>query len=112
MPLAHDDIEHIRRLIREELEAHPPQPQATVRYDLELRERTIRVEEELKHQRQLMEQGFRLMEKRLDQVDKRLDQVDKRFEVLTTRIDRFMVWSFGITLSVGGPVVAAIKYLP
>ena len=38
--------------------------------------------------------------------------MDKRFESLTKRIDRFMIWSFGLTISVGGLVVAAIKLLP
>ncbi len=28
------------------------------------------------------------------------------------RMDRFMRWSFGMTITVGGLVVAAIKYLP
>ncbi len=31
---------------------------ANVRYELDLRERAIRVEEELKHQRELMVEGF------------------------------------------------------
>ena len=90
--------------------------------DLDLRERMARVEEELKHQRELMAQGFQLMDKRLEalrdemdkrfeQVDKRFEQVDKRFEALTDRIDRFMRWSFATTVAVGGLVVAAIKYL-
>ncbi len=52
------------------------------------------------------------MDKRFEQVDKRFEQVDKRFEVLTSRIDHFMVWSFGTTLAVGGLVIAAIKFLP
>ena len=39
--------------------------------EIELRERMIRVEEELKHQRELMQQGFAMMEKRFQQVDKR-----------------------------------------
>ncbi len=130
MPLAEEDLEQIRRLIREEVAAQTAPPQGLVRYDLELRERIVRVEEELRHQRELMEQGFRLMEKRFEQVDKRFEQVDKRFEemredmnlrfqqvdkrfeALTTRIDRFMRWSFALTLTVGGLVVAAIKYLP
>ncbi|BCX80972.1 hypothetical protein MIT9_P0550 [Methylomarinovum caldicuralii] len=109
-------------------------PAGTVRYDLELRDRIVRVEEELKHQRELMEQGFRLMDKRFEemredtnkrfeQMDKRFEQIieysqkrfaqiDTRFERLTERIDRFMRWSFALTLTVGGLVVAAIKYLP
>lgn len=36
----------------------------------------------------------------------------KRFEVLTSRIDHFMIWSFATTLTVGGLVIAAIKFLP
>ena len=119
MSLAKEDLDQIRRLIREEVQAQTAPGQGWVRYDLELRERMVRVEEELKHQRELMEQGFRLMEKRFEQidkrfeqVDKRFEQVDKRFEQLTTRIDRFMRWSFALTLTVGGLVVAAIRYLP
>jgi hypothetical protein len=52
------------------------------------------------------------MDKRFEQVDKRFEQVDKRFEALITRIDRFMIWSFATTLTVGGIVIAAIKFLP
>ncbi len=49
-------------------------------YDLELRTRMRKVEEELRHQRELMQQGFAMMEKRFELVDKRFEQVDKRFE--------------------------------
>ncbi|MGH8549387.1 MAG: hypothetical protein ACRERU_12475 [Methylococcales bacterium] len=49
--------------------------------------------------------------KRFEQVDKRFEQVDKRFEQLTSRIDHFMIWSFATTVSVGGMIVAAIKFL-
>ncbi len=116
MSLADEDLEQIRRLIREEVQAQTAPGQGWVRYDLELRERMVRVEEELRHQRELMEQGFRLMDKRFEELredmDKRFEQVDKRFEQLTLRIDRFMRWSFVTTLTVGGLVVAAIKYLP
>jgi len=51
------------------------------------------------------------MDKRFEQVDKRFEQVDKRFEQLTSRIDHFMVWSFATTISVGGIIIAAIKFL-
>ena len=90
--------------------------QSPVVYDVELRERTVRVEEELKHQRELMKQGFELMERRFDlidkrfeQMDKRFEQMDKRFEALTKRMDRFMIWSFGITLTCTALVISAIK---
>ena len=49
--------------------------------------------------------------KRFEQVDKRFEQVDKRFDQLTSRMDHFMIWSFATTLTVGGIVIAAIKFL-
>ncbi len=53
---------------------------ANLEREIALRERTVRVEEELKAQRELMREGFAHMEKRFEQVDKRFEQVDKRFE--------------------------------
>nr|VFK52932.1 MAG: hypothetical protein BECKTUN1418F_GA0071002_10158 [Candidatus Kentron sp. TUN]VFK63152.1 MAG: hypothetical protein BECKTUN1418D_GA0071000_11997 [Candidatus Kentron sp. TUN] len=94
-------------------------------YEIDLRERMVRVEEELRHQRELMKQGFDLMEKRFEQVEKRFEQVDKRFEdmnkrfeavdkrfdMLVKRIDRFMIWSFGMTISSVLVVVSVIEIL-
>ena len=64
-------------------------------WDLEQRERIIRVEEELKSQRDLMKQGFdmterrfELMEKRFEQIDKRFEQVDERFKELREDMNR------------------------
>ncbi len=54
---------------------------------------------------------FEQVDKRFEQVDKRFEQFDKRFELLTSRIDHFMIWSFATTISVGGIIVAAIKFL-
>lgn len=51
------------------------------------------------------------MDKRFEQVDKRFEQVDKRFDAITQRMDRFMIWSFATTVSVGALVVSAIKFL-
>ncbi len=91
-------------------------------------ERFLHVETELRHQRELMKMGFDEMNRRFETVDKRFvslldemnrrfDAVDKRFEAsdkrfdsLTIRMDRFMIWSFGITLSCSGIIIAAIKY--
>ncbi len=113
MALAKEDIEEIKELIVTVIaERRPEAAGNNVRYELEIRERIVRVEEELKHQRELMLEGFKQMEKRFEQVDKRFEQIDKRFEAMTTRIDRFMIWSFATTLTVGGIVIAAIKYLP
>ncbi len=55
------------------------------------------------------------MDKRFEQVDKRFEQMHvetaKRFDQLTSRMDHFMIWSFATTLTVGGVVIAAIKFL-
>ena len=104
-------------------------------YPIELGERMVRVEEELKNQRELMKQGFdqidrRMeqmqinMDKRFEQVDKRFEQIDKRFEqvdkqfdsintrlqAIETKMFQFMVWSTGFTATVAGIVVAVIKF--
>jgi predicted nuclease with TOPRIM domain len=59
-----------------------------------LNERMIRVEEELKTQRELMREGFaqvdkrfELMEKRFEQIDKRFEQVERRFEQIDKRFE-------------------------
>jgi len=110
MSLAKEDVEEIRNLIITVIsEQKPDITNHNVRYELEIRERIVRVEEELKHQRELMLEGFRQMEKRFEQIDKRFEQIDKRFEVITTRIDRFMIWSFSTTLTVGG-IVGRSRY--
>ena len=53
--------------------------------------------------------------KRFEQVDKRFEQMQvetaKRFDQPTSRMDHFMIWSFATTLTVGGIVIAAIKFL-
>lgn len=123
MTLAKEDIEEIQNLIAKAFSERPETNQVNVRYELEIRERIVRVEEELKHQRELMIEGFSRVDKRFEQmmlemntrftqVDKHFEQADKRFGALTSRIDRFMIWSFATTLTVGGLIVAAIKFLP
>jgi len=86
MALAQEDIEQIQQLIKKSIAETPEVVNANVRYELDLRERTIRVEEELKHQRELMLTGFSQMEKRFEQMqvdmNKRFEQVDKRFELM------------------------------
>jgi hypothetical protein len=109
MSLAQEDLDQIQDLIKKVISELPETANANVRYELDLRERTIRVEEELKHQRELMLEGFKQMEKRFEQVDKRFEQVDKRFEDMGRRIDRFMFWSLGITVSCAVFVVNYLK---
>lgn len=140
MALAQEDIEQIEILIRENISERLLAQNVNVRYELDLRERTIRVEEELKHQRELMVEGFKQMErrfeqvdkrfeqveKRLEQVDKRFEQVDKRFEQVDKRfeqvhgeimaihneIKQLMRWGFGTLLAVASLVVALLRLMP
>ncbi|MFP4244174.1 MAG: hypothetical protein ACLFMW_05895 [Ectothiorhodospira sp.] len=102
MALAESDLQLIRNDIKEHLgewlaEQSLGKPPAV--YEIELRERMVRVEEELKHQRELMREGFAQMdkrfeamredmEKRFEQVEKRFEQVDKRFEQMDQRFEQ------------------------
>ena len=126
MSLQEEDLEQITVYVREHLdewmrEMRLGKPLEV--YEIELRERTVRVEEELRHQRELMQEGFSRMDRRFEQVDRRFEQVDRhfeelredmdrRFEQITRRIDRFMIWSFGITVTAAGTVIAVLKVWP
>ena len=151
MSLAQEDIEFIKQHLGEWLtEASLGKPPAV--YEIELRERMVRVEEALKHQGELIQQfiqqmdkrfeqvdlrfgmiekhfeqidkrfeqvekrfeqidkRFEQVEKRFEQIDKRFEQMDQRFVELQRRMDRFMFWSLGMTLTVGGIVIAVLKF--
>ena len=49
--------------------------------------------------REDMDKRFEAVDKRFEAVDKRFEAVDKRFEAITLRLDRFMIWSLGLTIS-------------
>ncbi len=92
--------------------------------NLQLFERIVKVEEELKYQREIIsalienfsgrfeqvDKHFEQIDRRLDQVDKRFEQIDKRFEMLTLRIDRFMFWSLGLTMSATALIIGYMHY--
>lgn len=110
MALAQEDIDFIKRHLGEWLaEQSLGKPPAV--YEIELRERMVRVEEELKHQRELMRQGFGQMEKRFEQVDKRFEQVDKRFDEMLKRNDQHFRWLVGFIATSAGLAVAAMRLL-
>nr|VFK57204.1 MAG: hypothetical protein BECKTC1821F_GA0114240_101538 [Candidatus Kentron sp. TC] len=71
---------HMVEWLTEDSLAKPPAV-----YEIELRERMVRVEEELKHQRELMKQGFDLMGKRLDAMN---EENNKRFEAMSQENNR------------------------
>jgi len=131
MALAQEDIEQIQKLINQSCLKNQYESNQNIHYELEIRERIVRVEEELKNQREIILEGFKQSDKRFEQVDKRFEsvqhnmdkrfeQVDKRFESMQStinngfkeinrRMDRFMFWSLGITISVGLFVVTYLK---
>ena len=85
--------------------------------EMDIRERTVRVEEELKNQREIIrdlivnmnarfEQVDRRFEEmrsdmnsRFEQVDKRFEQVDRRFEDMDKRFN-MMMWFTGLGLTI------------
>jgi len=71
----------------------------------------IDLRNEMKLLREDMDKRFEQVNIRIEQIDKRFEQIDKRFDQLTSRMDHFMIWSFATTLTVGGIVIAAIKFL-
>jgi len=99
MALAQEDIKLIQDIVEQAIQTTPEFKNANVRYELDLRDRTIRVEEELRHQRELMIESFKQMDrrfevmqiemnKRFEQVDKRFEQVDKRFEAMQMEMNK------------------------
>ena len=128
MALSQQDIEFIKsnmaQWLAEQSLARPPAV-----YEIELRERMVRVEEELKHQRELMREGFEQINRRFEQseqhhqqlrhdmlarfeqVDKRFEQVDKRFDEMLRRHDRHFLWLIGFIATVGGLTIAAGQLL-
>ena len=95
MPLREEDVQrigdYIKPWIRELVDAAVPQP-VFAGVGAQLLERMVRVEEELKAQRELMDQRFAAVDKRFEDLmahsDKRFEAVDKRFEDLMAYSDK------------------------
>ncbi len=56
-----------------------------------------------------VDKRFEQVEKRFEQVDRRFEQSDRRFESLENRMFKFMIWSFGLTISCTGIIIAVMK---
>lgn len=83
--------EYVQSHLSEWLTAQPHTLTGSI-YPVELGERIVRVEEELKNQRELMRQGFDQIDKRLElmqiNMDRRFEQIDKRFEQMDRRFEQ------------------------
>jgi len=109
--MAHADIDYIKRHLGAWL-AEPSLSQPPVVHEIEPRERRVGVEEELKHPRAQMQQGFALMEKRFEQIDPRFEQIDRRrFEDMIKRHDQHFFWLVGFIATRTGLVIAALRFL-
>lgn len=109
MELTHDHLEQIGTYVREHLGewicvAEPP---VVVRMDAHYLERMVRIEEELKAQRELMQQGFGSMEKRFEEAraDRKagFDQARRNTNVWMT-VPAIVIAIAGFA----GPLIAAI----
>jgi len=99
---------------------------------IDLYERMVRVEEELKHQRELILNVMKMMDKRFaevdkrfeemrsdmnmrfEQVDKRFEQVDKRFEDLRSDMNRrfsMLMWFIGIGFTLFTTIITGVFVL-
>lgn len=85
MTLRDEDVgrigEYVKPWLRELVVEMVPQPELGG-IGTRLLERMVRVEEELKSQRTLMDERFGFMERRFIAMDNRFEAVDKRFEDL------------------------------
>ena len=78
--------DYVKPWLRELVDHVVPRAE-TVDVPAALLERMVRVEEELKALRVLMDERFEFMERRFEAVDKRFEAVDKRFEAVDKRFE-------------------------
>ncbi|WGK69043.1 hypothetical protein P0082_11255 [Candidatus Haliotispira prima] len=98
---------------------------ASYRDDRELFERVVRIEEELRHQRELIYQNQELMKLFMQQMDKRFEsmqhnmdkrfeQVDKRFESMQRNMDRrfrTVQWFLGLGFTVLAVLMSLYNFI-
>ena len=138
MSLTAEDLQginqHFTTWFEEANQSRDPSP-----FELRQEERLGRLDDTLQRLSGVVQHGFSQVDKRLDQVDKRLDQVelrldqvdlgldqvdkrfdrneirytgfDSHFQAINQRIDRFMFFSLGLTVTVGMAVVTLVQML-
>lgn len=88
MAISEQDLSAIGSYVQKNLPQWIASMDYVDRNHMELRERTVRIEEELKARRELMIRGFEQNETRFKQIDKRFEQMDKRFEQVDKRFEQ------------------------
>ncbi len=77
--------EYVKPWLRELVDRLVPRPELTGG-ESKLLERMVRIEEELKSQRELMNERFGFMERRFEAVDRRFEAANQRFEDLNANM--------------------------
>ena len=49
------------------------------------------------------------MDRRFDASDKRFESIENRLDILGQQMNRFMIWSFGMTATASGIIIAVLK---
>ena len=100
----------------------------------EFQQELIKIDNRFKQMITEVREGFKRMDERFESVDKRFESVDKKFEAVQQQMDRrfdasdkrfeaienrldklsqqmfrFMVWSFGTTITASGIIIAVLK---
>ena len=111
-PLGNPQLEQIGAYVKDHLNGWLAEVAVPVAMDPQIMERIVRVEEELKYQRDIIVARFEAVDKRFEAVDKRFEDLykymDKRFEAVDKRFEavdkRFSLvqWMIG-----GGVVILA-----
>jgi hypothetical protein len=111
MALAEEDIQYIKEHLPEWINASR---QLMPIFDLT--ERIVRVEEELKHQREVFTERFSATDRHLEELrsdmNRRFEAMDRRFENMESRLERQFYWLVGLMVSLSGILLAAVKLLP
>lgn len=75
----------------------------TITTDDYYNEKFLRIEIEIKHLYEIIKIGF-------SETNRRFDEMNMRIYAQTKRMDSFMIWSFGVTLTCTGLIIAAMKF--
>ncbi|MBF0353448.1 MAG: hypothetical protein HQM11_20645 [SAR324 cluster bacterium] len=91
--LVREEIHEESKRSREEIHEESKRSREDFRQEIQL------VREDMDRRFEQVDKRFEQVDKRFEQIDKRFEQVDKRFDALIARMDRFMLWSLGLTVS-------------
>ena len=95
LPLAITQLEQVGRYVKDhlngwlaEVAGHLTVGPQILEHVAEIDKRGVRIEEELKHQRELRVAGFAASDKRFEDVNRRFEDVNQRFEETTANMNK------------------------